>query len=107
MAKTIRELADINMNTPKILGLGGGGYNSDSVARSWASIVSGLSKTKLPPKASEEWVNTCKSQGINVNLELHDPLITSKSFEDITDIMKGNNLYFEQFDSIVSKYHSI
>lgn len=107
MAKSLRELADKNMNTPRMLSLGGGGYNSDSVARSWASIVSGLSKVKLPSKASSEWVNICKAQGISVNPELHDPMTTSKSFEDITDIEKGNNLYFEQFDSIVSKYHSI
>lgn len=107
MAEKIRELADKNMDTPKVLSLGGGGYNSDSVARSWASIVSGLSKIKLPLKASEEWVNICESQDISVNIDLHDPMITSKSFEDIADIEKGNNLYFEQFDSIVSKYHSI
>jgi acetoin utilization protein AcuC len=107
IASTIRELSQNNMDTPKVLAMGGGGYNPDSVARSWANIVSGLSGCKLPETASDNWLKLCRSQQIDVNSNLAEEITVPFSNEHKVIAGMATREYIDEFERILVDYHSI
>ena len=105
LGQTISNLAEKTMDTSRILTLGGGGYNPDSVARSWAHIVAGLTNTKLPTDTPEEWIERCVKAGINVSASFGDGVFQLPE-EYTGNIEKGNDIYKEEFLTSLSPYFS-
>ena len=106
LGNMVGRLAEQVMDTPKVLTLGGGGYNPDSVARSWANVIAGLSNTKIPTKASDDWKLLCESKGIQVTQNLQDAFY-SPDERHISEVIFGNERYKNEFESIVSKHFSV
>ncbi len=106
IAQEVRQLAESTMDAPRVLSLGGGGYNPNSVARSWANVVSGLSGHRLPDKASAEWVELCSARGIEVTPELHESP-SQPSEEYLYDVIAGNERYEFDFRFNIGRYFSV
>lgn len=109
LAERIKDLAAKNMDQTRLIVLGGGGYNPNSVAKSWSSIVSGLSGIKLPKIASEQWQQLCAAKGINITPELYEvkssKIALPKSELDL--VLNGNEQYFYELKSNLSEHYSI
>lgn len=106
LGSMVRNLAYENMDRPQVLTLGGGGYNPDTVARSWAHIVAGLSNTKLPKRPSVEWVETCLDANIQVSDKMADTPSEAPD-ENPEVIIESNRFYDQEFEKHVSPHFSI
>ncbi|OLS29104.1 MAG: Acetoin utilization protein AcuC [Candidatus Heimdallarchaeota archaeon LC_2] len=95
------------METPRLLALGGGGYNPISVTRSWIFEVSGLANKPVPTKLPNEWRKECvELWGVDFPKHLMDE--PSKVSLEIGNEQK--HLYdvaIENFEKHVSPYWSI
>ena len=56
----------------KLLLLGGGGYNPDSVARVWLAILAGIADISLPTESPSGWIEFCQEK---FNMEVSPQLI--------------------------------
>lgn len=108
LAKRIKDLAVKNMNQTRLIALGGGGYNPNSVAKSWSSIVSGLSGIKLPKVASEQWQQLCAVKGINITPELYEAKSSNDTItaSELELVVNGNEQYFEELKTNLSEHFS-
>ena len=106
IGSTVRQLAEGNMEKPRVLALGGGGYNPDSVARSWYNAVAGLSGVKRDRIASQEWIQLCTNKGIPVSEKLIDPP-TKAEEEYLYDVLAGNERYEFDFRFNVGRFFSV
>lgn len=59
LGKRITELSRQCSAQGRLLLLGGGGYNPDSVARVWLAILASITEIKLPTKSPREWIDFC------------------------------------------------
>ncbi|UCE14908.1 MAG: acetoin utilization protein AcuC [Candidatus Heimdallarchaeota archaeon] len=71
LGQRINELSQKGSADGRLLLLGGGGYNPDSVARVWLATVAGIAGIKLPKESPPEWIEFCQE---NFNLEV-SPLL--------------------------------
>jgi len=102
----IRDQVLKHMQVPKVLMLGGGGYNPYSNAKSWSNALSGLTGVTLPDRGPESWIIQCKSSGIEVNPSLQDTQSTPIK-EDVDQITTGNAEYLAQLKSHLTPYFSL
>ncbi len=106
IAEVMRDQVNNHMDNPRLVTLGGGGYNQNSVAKSWSTIIAGLSNTRLPKNASEEWKERCGARGIGVNTALHEERTVDRVNEEY-DIADMNDQYMDELDKYISPYFSI
>ncbi|MHA1215505.1 MAG: acetoin utilization protein AcuC [Candidatus Hodarchaeales archaeon] len=96
LGKRIAELSRNCSAQGKLLLLGGGGYNPDSVARVWLSILAAISDIEVPEDSPEEWVDFCeKKYNLGVSSKLKDPVIDPKKIEKRNLIKEANRQYLE------------
>lgn len=107
ISELIRKEVEQNMDAPRLLGLGGGGYNPQSVAKSWATIVAGLSGVNLPRYASDDWVAKCRGKDLFVSPELFEEPTLEVTISENHDIAEMDGKYMEEFENYVSPYFSI
>ena len=74
LGKRIAELSRQGSTQGKLLLLGGGGYNPDSVARVWLAILAGIADISLPTESPSGWVEFCQE---TFNMEVSPQLIDS------------------------------
>jgi acetoin utilization protein AcuC len=105
IGKMMRKLV-LDMKEPKLLGLGGGGYNPDGVAKVWSASVFGLLDKDLPTETPNKWREICKSNGINVSRNyIEEP---SKPVDDlIYQTISGNESYQMEFEMTFSNFFAI
>lgn len=65
LGKTIREL--VYNGKRQLVAVGGGGYNPVSTAKVWSIILSEIAGVSLPAILPPEWVELCKSNGLEIN----------------------------------------
>ncbi len=74
LGKRIVELSQQGSTQGKLLLLGGGGYNPDSVARVWLATLAGITGIELPKESPPEWIEYCKQKyNFDVSPRLIDP----------------------------------
>ncbi|MHA1206621.1 MAG: hypothetical protein ACTSSO_03510, partial [Candidatus Hodarchaeales archaeon] len=96
LGRRIAELSDKGSTKGRLLLLGGGGYNPDSVARVWMTILAAITDVDLPEFSPQKWVDYCKkTYDIKVSPQLSDLKIDPKSIERHTLIEEANNQYLQ------------
>jgi acetoin utilization protein AcuC len=96
LGKRIAELSKKSKANGKLLLLGGGGYNPDSVARVWLAILGGITGLKLPINSPPDWIDFCKQEyGIEASSQLNDPLMNPEKIERHALIEEANNQYLQ------------
>lgn len=104
--KLVNKLSE-NMKTPRVLALGGGGYNPLSVTRSWISEVQGLSNKPPLGALPQEWRDECqKLWGVDFPTKLMDqPFEVPNQYKSELETMF--ELTIEKFENHISPYWSI
>ncbi len=96
LGKRISELSDDCSANGRLLLLGGGGYNPDSVARVWMTILAGISGISLPEFAPQEWIDYCKkTYQIDVSTKLTDDKLDPLKIERHSLINEANSQYLQ------------
>ncbi|MHA1973264.1 MAG: acetoin utilization protein AcuC [Candidatus Hodarchaeales archaeon] len=96
LGKRIAELSRNSSSQGKLLLLGGGGYNPDSVARVWLSILAAIADIEVPSEPPNEWVDFCQIEyGLRVSNQLKDPIIDFNKIEQHNLIKEANRQYLE------------
>jgi acetoin utilization protein AcuC len=102
----VNQLAE-KMQVPRVLSLGGGGYNPSSVTRSWISEVHGLAGFKPMETLPESWIDECrKLWDVEFPSSLMDvPFEIPKQYQ--SQLKSMYDLTIEKFESHISPYWSI
>ncbi|MFX0182881.1 MAG: acetoin utilization protein AcuC [Candidatus Hodarchaeota archaeon] len=80
----------------KLLLLGGGGYNPDSVARAWLATLVGITGIELPVSSPTEWIDFCDQEfNLKVSPLLQDEPIDIKKIDKPAMIEEANNQYLQ------------
>ncbi|MHA1512529.1 MAG: acetoin utilization protein AcuC [Candidatus Hodarchaeales archaeon] len=96
LGRRIAELSDKGSTKGRLLLLGGGGYNPDSVARVWMTILAAITDVDLPEFSPQKWVDYCKkTYDLKVSPQLSDLKIDPKSIDRHTLIEEANNQYLQ------------
>ncbi len=96
LGKRIRELSDNCAANGRLLLLGGGGYNPDSVARVWMAILAGITGKTLPELSPQEWIGYCKNTyQLEVNSRLADEKQDPLKIEKHVMIEDANSQYLQ------------
>lgn len=96
LGETIAEFSSKGSTKGRLLLLGGGGYNPDSVARVWLATFAGIAGITLPNESPRKWVEYCQDKyQIEVNPTLHDDKINPKTVDRHTLIEEANNQYLQ------------
>ena len=96
LGRRIAELTNKSKAKGKLLLLGGGGYNPDSVARVWLASFAGVTGFKIPEESPIGWVDYCQKEfGIKTSLQLKDEPIDPKRIEQHILIEEANNKYLQ------------
>ncbi|MCY3412179.1 MAG: acetoin utilization protein AcuC [Candidatus Heimdallarchaeota archaeon] len=106
LSHRMRDLTQ-SMDTPRMLTLGGGGYNPNTVAKSWATIMAGLLNQKLPKLASVEWLSLCRKQGIDVTADLHEEKTSDRQIAERNIIRNENEKYMLKLIENIKPYFSV
>ncbi|MHA2029549.1 MAG: acetoin utilization protein AcuC [Candidatus Kariarchaeaceae archaeon] len=104
--KRVDEISE-KMETPRVLSLGGGGYNPTSVARSWISEVYGLAGLKPKENLPKTWLDECKTiWTVDFPTKLMDePFKVPTEYK--SQLQSMYDLTVEKFENHVSPYWSI
>lgn len=105
LGKSLSKLSE-TMDSPRLLALGGGGYNPDNISRSWLHSLAGLTGFSLPKRSPREWVERCRSRQIVVNETLADPEFDPNE-EYMYDVLSGTEELRMEFELSVGKYFSV
>ncbi|WP_455464501.1 acetoin utilization protein AcuC [Candidatus Hodarchaeum mangrovi] len=90
----ISELTRISNADGKLLLLGGGGYNPDSVARVWLAILMGITGISFPDESPSDWIDFCRTKyNIVANKQINDPKIDPYKIENYKLIHTANEQY--------------
>lgn len=82
LGKRIAELSRRGCAQGRLLLLGGGGYNPDSVARVWLAILASITGISLPTESPLEWVDFCHQNfDFEVNHLLEDTPLNPKKLD--------------------------
>ncbi|MFX0087069.1 MAG: acetoin utilization protein AcuC [Candidatus Hodarchaeota archaeon] len=96
LGRRIMELSKKSTAKGKILMLGGGGYNPDSVARVWLASFAGVTGFELPKESPIGWIDYCQREfGIKASLQIQDDPIDPRRIEQHTLIEEANNQYLQ------------
>ncbi|MHA1978702.1 MAG: acetoin utilization protein AcuC [Candidatus Hodarchaeales archaeon] len=96
LGKRISELSNTSSAKGRLLLLGGGGYNPDSVARVWMATLAGITGTTLPESSPQEWIDYCKSTyQLEVSPKLTDEKLDPKKIERHALIEEANSQYLQ------------
>jgi len=96
LGRRIAELSGKRSTKGRLLLLGGGGYNPDSVARVWMTTLAAIMDVDLPELSPQEWVDYCKkTYDLKVNPRLADEKINRKSVDRHLLIEEANNQYLQ------------
>ncbi|MHA2346413.1 MAG: hypothetical protein ACXACP_06820 [Candidatus Hodarchaeales archaeon] len=96
LGERITNLSSKGSSKGRLLLLGGGGYNPDSVARVWMGILAGITGIQLPRNSPQKWVDYCKKKyQIDVSPLLNDDKINPESIDRHTLIEEANNQYLQ------------
>jgi len=96
LGRRIAELSGKGSTKGRLLLLGGGGYNPDSVARVWMTILTAIMDLDLPKVSPKEWVDYCKKNyDLKVNPRLADEKIDPKSIDRHRLIEEANKQYLQ------------
>ena len=103
LGKRIAELSGKGSTKGRLLLLGGGGYNPDSVARVWMTIFAAIMDIDLPEDSPQEWIDYCKDKyDLKVEPRLADAKINSKSIDRHILIEEANNQYLQVLKEEIS-----
>ena len=82
LGKRIAELSQQGSTRGRLLLLGGGGYNPDSVARVWLAILASITSIEIPKTSPPEWIDFCLQEfNFNVSSHLEDPKLDWKKLD--------------------------
>lgn len=82
LGKRIAELSRQGSAQGRLLLLGGGGYNPDSVARVWLAILAGITDISISTDSPSEWVEFCLEKfNTEVSPHLIDPPLEPKKLD--------------------------
>jgi acetoin utilization protein AcuC len=82
LGKRIAELSRKGSAKGRLLLLGGGGYNPDSVARVWLAILTAILGIEVPKEAPEEWIDFCQQKyDFKVSYLLEDAPLDPKKLD--------------------------
>ncbi len=96
LGKRIAELSDNCSANGRLLLLGGGGYNPDSVARVWMATLAGISGISLPEVSPQGWIDYCKkTYQIDVSSKLNDNKLDPLKIERHSLIEEANSQYLQ------------
>jgi acetoin utilization protein AcuC len=96
LGKRIAELSSKGSTKGRLLLLGGGGYNPDSVARVWMTILAAIMDNDLPEVSPQKWIDYCKNTyDLDVNPRLIDEKIDPQSIDRHILIEEANNQYLK------------
>jgi acetoin utilization protein AcuC len=96
LGKRITELSQNSSAKGKLLLLGGGGYNPDSVARVWLATLVGITGIKLPTESPKEWIDFCNEKfHVIANPYLHDDPIDLERIDRPALIEEANQQYLQ------------
>ncbi|MHA2305521.1 MAG: acetoin utilization protein AcuC [Candidatus Hodarchaeales archaeon] len=96
LGKRMAELTENCSAKGKLLMLGGGGYNPDSVARVWLTSFAGVTGFELPKESPVGWLEYCQTEfGIRTSANIHDEPIDPKRIEQHVLIEEANNQYLQ------------
>ena len=104
LGRRIAELSDKGSTKGRLLLLGGGGYNPDSVARVWMTLLAAIMGVDLPEHSPQEWIDYCKkTYDLKGDPQLTDVKINSKSIDRHTLIEEANNQYIQVLKEEISE----
>ncbi|NHJ02076.1 MAG: acetoin utilization protein AcuC [Candidatus Heimdallarchaeota archaeon] len=96
LGQRIKELTNNCSARGKLLMLGGGGYNPDSVARVWLASLAGVAGFDLPDDAPLEWIKYCKDKfNTRVSAKIKDQPIDPKKIDQHTLVEEANRQYLQ------------
>ena len=96
LGKRISELSNKGSTDGRLLLLGGGGYNPDSVARVWMATLAGITGTSLPESSPQKWVDYCKNTyQLEVSPQLTDDKLDPQKIERHALIKEANSQYLQ------------
>ncbi|MFX0065524.1 MAG: acetoin utilization protein AcuC [Candidatus Hermodarchaeota archaeon] len=94
-----QRIAELSRNCSaqgKLLLLGGGGYNPDSVARAWLAILAGITGIELPVSSPKEWIDFCDQEfNLKVSPFIHDEPINIEKIDKPAMIEEANFQYLQ------------
>ena len=94
------------MDTPKVLSLGGGGYNPISVAKSWFAEINSLAGVDQLKVAPNEWIDKCRNE-LDIEMPknlLDEPIQMHKKEKD--EILDETEDLKAEFEKNLSPYWS-
>jgi len=96
LGRRIAELSRGCSAQGKLLLLGGGGYNPDSVARAWLASLVGITGIELPVSSPTEWIDFCDQEfNLKVSPLLQDEPIDIKKIDKPAMIEEANYQYLQ------------
>jgi acetoin utilization protein AcuC len=96
LGRRIGELSNDCSANGRLLLLGGGGYNPDSVARVWMAILAGITDKILPETSPPGWIAYCKNNyQLEVSSRLADEKIDPQRIEKHLLIKEANSQYIQ------------
>jgi acetoin utilization protein AcuC len=96
LGQKIAELSRSCSAKGKLLLLGGGGYNPDSVARAWLAILAGITGIELPVSSPKEWIDYCDQEfNLKVSPFIHDEPINIEKIDKPAKIEEANFQYLQ------------
>ncbi len=96
LGNRISELSNNGSADGRLLLLGGGGYNPDSVARVWMATLAGISGITLPEYSPKEWIDYCKkTYEVDVSPKLNDIKLDPLKIERHALINEANSQYLQ------------
>jgi len=102
----VRKLSQ-HMEQPRVLAMGGGGYNPNSVARSWFVEVASLANVQIPDKTPKSWIERCKTEfNLDMPINLRDPKIELSNYS-VEIINNEHDKLTEYFEKCLSPYWSL
>ncbi len=96
LGRRISELSSDCSANGRLLLLGGGGYNPDSVARVWMATLAGISGVSLPEFSPTNWIDYCKNvYELDVSPKLNDDKLDPQKIERHILINEANSQYLQ------------
>jgi len=95
IAEKMHELAH-KYSGDKLVVVGGGGYNPEATARSWAIAFATFLGVKFPEETPEKWRKLCEEYGVKPSKYLHD-----ERAPELTEIRK--EVVFNKVEKVVEE----
>ncbi|MFW9853910.1 MAG: acetoin utilization protein AcuC [Candidatus Thorarchaeota archaeon] len=96
LGQRIAELSQQSRAEGKLLMLGGGGYNPDSVARVWLTTLAAVLGKELPTETPEDWRQFCENTyNIKGSTLIHDPPVGPQDVDRPALVEEANTQYLQ------------